>query len=546
MPTCAIYARFSTDRQNPSSAEDQIRVCTERAQREGWTIGGAYADLAISGADNRRPQLTRLLADIASGTYEIVLAEALDRMARDQEDIARIYKRIRFAGARLITLTDGEVSEIHIGLKGTMDALELQKMADKIRRGARGALRRGRIPAGVSYGYAPDPQFREDGTVDRGRRRIVPEEAEVIRRIFREYVAGASPRAIAKGLNAERVKAPRGGEWRASTITGSRGRQNGILHNPAYDGRFLYGRVKMLRHPETRNRVSRLTTPGDRDEVEMPELRIIDRDSWLRAQAIVEERGADAPQWRPRAKRLLSGLVHCGECGGRFAVISTDRWGCMRHREAGTCPNGRRIGTIELETRVLAGLKEKLLSPDAVAHMVQQYHHERTRLAKETARSRANAERRLAAAEAAITRLVDALADGEMSMPEIRGKLRERREERDRLVGELGEMEALPVIALHPQIAESYRKWVSQLELRVGDAGDSVIAAQIRGIIQVVTITPRLDGGNDIDVLTSLQAAIDAAAGRPASKVTRTGDRMIQMVAEDSYRLSHPGRLIRA
>ena len=69
----------------------------------------------------------------------MVLAESLDRFSRDQEHIAGFYKQARFAGVQVVTLAEGEVSELHIGLKGTMGALYLKDLADKTRRGLRGA-----------------------------------------------------------------------------------------------------------------------------------------------------------------------------------------------------------------------------------------------------------------------------------------------------------------------------------------------------------------------------------------------------------------------
>ena len=130
MPRCAIYARFSTDRQSANSAEDQIALCSARAQREGWEIAGVYTDIAISGATNRRPGMTSMLADAAAGAFDIVLSEALDRIARNQADIATIYQSLEFANVAIETLSEGRVNELHIGLKGTMGALFLKDLAD--------------------------------------------------------------------------------------------------------------------------------------------------------------------------------------------------------------------------------------------------------------------------------------------------------------------------------------------------------------------------------------------------------------------------------
>ncbi|MEG8051467.1 recombinase family protein [Sphingomonas aurantiaca] len=99
MPRCAIYARFSSDRQSQTSADDQVADCRARAEREGWEVVQVYADLAISGASNKRPGMTSMLADAAAGSFDIVLAEALDRDRaqpgghRDDLSASRVCRR---------------------------------------------------------------------------------------------------------------------------------------------------------------------------------------------------------------------------------------------------------------------------------------------------------------------------------------------------------------------------------------------------------------------------------------------------------------------
>ena len=75
-----IYARYSSDQQRDASIEDQIRLCRERAEREGWTVINCYTDHAISGASLMRPGIQMLMQDGAAGKFDIVLAEDLDRV----------------------------------------------------------------------------------------------------------------------------------------------------------------------------------------------------------------------------------------------------------------------------------------------------------------------------------------------------------------------------------------------------------------------------------------------------------------------------------
>lgn len=154
-------------------------------------------------------------------------------MSRDQEDIAGLFKRLRFAGAKIVTLSEGAVDELHVGLKGTMNALFLRDLAAKIRRGQRGRVVNGYSAGGLSYGYRVVKKVDERGEPIRGLREIDEEQAEVVRRIFREFASGRSARAIAAGLNRDGILSPFGGEWAASTINGNLKRRSGFLYNEA-------------------------------------------------------------------------------------------------------------------------------------------------------------------------------------------------------------------------------------------------------------------------------------------------------------------------
>ena len=135
-----IYARFSSQMQRDASIEDQERLCRERAKREGWEITTTFADRALSGASMLRPGLQALLEAASEGQFEVLLTEALDRLSRDQADVATLYKRLSFDGIQIVTLSEGEISELHVGLKGTMNQLFLMDLANKTRRGLRGRV----------------------------------------------------------------------------------------------------------------------------------------------------------------------------------------------------------------------------------------------------------------------------------------------------------------------------------------------------------------------------------------------------------------------
>jgi site-specific DNA recombinase len=142
-----------------------------------------------------------------------------------------------------------------------MNAMFLKELADKTRRGLRGRIEAGIAGGGLRFGYRILRRF-ENGVVTTGERELVPEEATLVRRIFTDYLAGASPKQIAKALNAEGVRGPRGALWRPSTIHGNPKRGTGILHNELYIGRMVWSRQRFLRDPETGKRVARLKGGG--------------------------------------------------------------------------------------------------------------------------------------------------------------------------------------------------------------------------------------------------------------------------------------------
>ncbi len=538
-PRAAIYARFSSDLQNARSAEDQVRVCRQYADRQGWDVIDVYSDLAISGTQNNRPGLNALLGVADARGFDIIVAEALDRVARNQADTATIFQRLEFAGVQLHTVSEQRVNELHVGMLGTMNALFVKELGAKIRRGQRGAVARGRVPGGLCYGYRAKPEII-DGQVELGHRAIVEDQASIIRRIFAMTIQGMGSKAIAHQLNAENIPAPRGGLWYASSITGSRGRVNGILHNPAYAGRIVYNRVTMKRNPETRRRVSRVNAESDRVEVVAEHLRIIEEATWAEVQRR-HAANAHLPFHRQRrAKHMLSGLVRCGACGGGYTVISKDRWGCRLHREAASCPNGRRIATRVLEARVMAGLQDQLLAPDVVAAVVKRYHDARAQQQKAMKAGLGDALAAVERHKTAISRLIAAMAAGEIEIPELRAAVAAEREQLAIAQAQLAEHQALPAIILHPQIVAQYRR-------RIGLIGEAIVSGDrakrflptIRALIETITVADDVAAPDRarVEVTGSLASVLALARGK------HLGDgapRTAKVVAKESYVLRSP------
>ena len=524
--TVAIYARYSSDRQSERSIEDQVRLCRERAEREGWTVADVFPDFALSGATRDRPGLNALLS--RAGEFDVVLAEALDRISRDQEDVAAIWKRVEFAGCKLVTVSEGAISELQIGFTGTMSAVFLKNLGDKTRRGQVGRVAAGKVPGGLCYGYETDVQVMTGGLVERGRRRIVPEQAEVVRRIYTWRAEGRSASFIVRQLNVEGVPGPSGGPWSISTICGSRQRRNGVLHNELYAGRIVFNRQRFVRDPVTRKRVSRPNPESEWKTQDVPDLRIVDQELW-NAVAMIEgapERTAGIR--RTPSKRLLSGLIKCGICAGSFTVVGAERWGCSTARATGICTNSRTISTGQLEHRVLDALRHRLLQPDLVEAFIEEY-----RLASEAARTavsstRAKIERSREKVTGRIDRLTYMMADGIGNYAEMKARLSAALTERAEIDRRLEDAEVAPSVALHPGLAESYRRNVEKLASALNapelEAGEARLA--LRNLIELITAEPRAEGrGLDLVVHGRLAQILHIANGRPElHKAARTFD----------------------
>src|SRR6202007_144591 len=122
--------------------QDPVVPRAYRAER--WQYLHAYIDRAPSGASGLRPGYQSVLEDVRCGQFDVVVAEALDCLSRDQEDVVGPFSRIR-----LITLTEGEITELHVGLTGTMNAIFLKDLADKTRLGLRGRVSEGCSAGGI-------------------------------------------------------------------------------------------------------------------------------------------------------------------------------------------------------------------------------------------------------------------------------------------------------------------------------------------------------------------------------------------------------------
>ena len=530
MQKVAIYARYSSDLQSDASIEDQIRVCSARAKQEGWEIINTYTDHGISGASLMRPGIQMLMHDAMTGKFDVVLAEGLDRLSRDQQDIAGIYKRFQFAGIALHTLSDGgEVSDIHIGLKGTMNALFLKDLAAKTHRGLSGRVEKGKSGGGLCYGYRVIKQMDSNGEAIRGDREIVEEEAEIIRQIFRDYAAGISPKKIAHKLNKDGIACPSGKAWGASTIYGNRRRGTGIINNELYIGRLVWNRQCFIKDPDTGKRITRLNPEKDWIIMEAPHLRIIDQDLWESAK-VRQKALDDEPQFwaKQRPQNLFSYLLTCGCCGGGMSKVSAGRYGCSTSRNKGTCSNRLTIKQENLEHTILEALQHYLMTPELVKVFCEEYtkHINELRRTRNAAIDRSKKE--LAKLEVEKEKLIQAIKDG-VPGSEIKGPMLKIVERREALERFLEGKEEAPVL-LHPNMSLRYQEEVNALRESLNTTETRSEAAELlRSLINKIVLTPKADGNEYAIDLHGDQAGILTVSAGKQQRINEN-DPLLQQV----------------
>ncbi len=551
----ALYARYSTDMQRDASIEDQLRVCRTFAEAQSWAIVDSYFDRAISGASMLRQGVQDLLADASARRFDIVLAEAMDRLSRDQADIAMLYKHLSFAGVRIVTIAEGEISEMHIGLKGTMNALFLKDLGLKTHRGLRGRVEAGKSGGGNSYGYEVVRSFNSHGTLIAGERRIKPDEADTVRHILLDFANGKSPRNIAHALNREKVPGPRGAAWGQSTINGNAERGTGILNNELYVGRLVWNRLHYVKDPVTGRRVSRPNPPEKIITTNVPDLRIVDDDLWqavkarqvdarkraFPVQGVASANGDMAADGRNssgnragfwsnrRPRHLLTGLMRCGVCGGSYTKLNTHLFGCATARNKGTCDNRLNIRVDTVDEIVLTGLKVRLMDPEAFKSFADSFVAERNAIVAHQNAKFIAAKCELARVKSRQKVLIQALADG-VPARTVKDEMIILESKEDELTALLASQPSAEP-SLHPSLAIVYRERIAALHEALEDSRSKDEAFSIiRTLIEEVRLVPE-DGHLRVEIRGAL-AGILALATNGKNHLRRGGDGSVSVLVE--------------
>ena len=341
--------------------------------------------------------------------FDVLIVDDLSRLARDAAETHHLHNQLRFWDIGLAAIADGLDTTVSaqsfgliIGIKAAMNEEYIRDLAEKTRRGLAGRVHAGLSPGGRPYGYTSEAVYDDPPRLDRHgspqaigyRRVIVPEEAEVVRRILRLYAQGHSARRIAETLNAEGVPPP-GRRWRnrvkvaaetwaMSAIEGNARKGLGILNNEAYLGKIVWNKFEWRKDPSDRRgngsgRPRRVPMMRPKEEWivrECPELRIISDALWQQAKAAQQHRSAARRKTGQHAvdgrhRYLLSGLLYCDLCGAPMAMRSRHGYGCMTraNRGNGLCDNSGVVNRQALEAVVLAAVRDELYGRELVGKL---------------------------------------------------------------------------------------------------------------------------------------------------------------------------------
>ena len=388
----AIYARYSSENQSETSIDDQIRVCKKYIQANNMIVEDKhiYVNQAMSGSIINRPGLQTLERAAENKEFEAVAVDDLSRLSRSNHQMLTLVMKFNYLQVKIISVSDGistddDNAKLGIHIRGFINELYLDDLKKKTMRGLEGQKIRGFSTGESVYGYFTQPvgemrlnkkgKPKYDGMVHK----IHPDEADIVKRIFREFIANKSISRIVKDLNAQQIPTKRGlnGGWNISTVSR-------ILKNEKYIGLWIWRKWKNVRDPMTGKikkiiRPKKEQLPKNRDD-----LIIIDTDIWEKAQKRWQEISGTWPirkankdttnqksYIKANPTHLLAGMMKCNKCNGAIVLISgkgSGYYGCYNAKRR-SCDNKLLIPRKRIEQTIIEELKQKLLTVENLQYV---------------------------------------------------------------------------------------------------------------------------------------------------------------------------------
>jgi hypothetical protein len=442
-----LYLRYSTDMQRTDSCEDQERNIRRDLPRFGVPMQNVLVirDEAESGTKSSRDGFQQLQAMISRGEVAVLAVDDQSRLTR-ADNASTFIQDLVFAGGRFISTSEG-IDTQKKGWELLVKALEMKNSAtirglsDLVRRGQEGRVlcdgSAGDYPFGYeSYYLDPDwaEQLQRRGPKPTKGLRVCEEEARWVRQAFSWFVEGRSIAWIARELT--RQGAPKG--RRASTQGWHHEQVRRLLSNGKYVGRWTWGATTTLRSSQGRKK--QVPTPeGERVVRDRPDLRIVEQQTWEKAQrrlAELEEKfGMKAGQKKrgPKAhpsevypQSLLGGLLVCGRCGAKLWYHGSGqrRYYACPDRKKGLCDMAAQVPADRAEQALIGYLTDLLCAwPDWLRAVYQRARELVQAAAERLPAEQEQAAKRLGEVRRQIGNLVMALADGPLASAAVKGKL---------------------------------------------------------------------------------------------------------------------------
>lgn len=376
----AAYCRVSTDDEEQlTSYEAQKNYYTDKIMtNKEWTMAGIFADEGITGTSARkRPEFLRMIRQCKQGKIDIVLTKSISRFARNTVDCLNYVRALKELGIAVIfekeNMNTLEVdSEILITMLGAFAQSESESISANVRWGIRQAMKEGKATIQYKYLYG----YRKG---DDGKPEIIPDQAEVVRKIYDLFLSGTPVRGIQEYLNASAVPNINGeSKWARSAI-------DSILTNEKYCGDVLLQKTYI--DDCINKKVKKNTGQLPMYLVQNHHEGIISRETFDAAQAELSRRNAgrspskkNAPTGRSRysSKYALSDRLYCGECGTRYQRCTWRNrdgskrivWRCVSRVDYGSkyCHDSPTLDEEPLHRAVLAAINSAVNDKDNIVY----------------------------------------------------------------------------------------------------------------------------------------------------------------------------------
>ena len=304
----AIYSRVSGQSQaeeDKTSLSEQDVEMEAHCENRGLTIVRRYQDVGRGWSKNR-PEFQRMLADAKLGLFDIIVCWKSDRLSRGMFPAAALMEVVEAHGIRLESVMD-TIDMKYFALMVGLAKIELDNIRERTTMGKRGAAKQGWMPSGsVPYGY----RIGEDG-----RPEIYEPEAEVVRRVFRQYVEELmGGTEITRQLTSENAPTAHPGAQIHHAFVMA------MLSKEVYKGEWTYGQARWI---STEN--GQVVHPQPEDAwIRIPFPPLVSQEIWDQAQLLKKERTIQSSR-NTKVFYLLQHLIRCGECNRFFGCRSVNR-----------------------------------------------------------------------------------------------------------------------------------------------------------------------------------------------------------------------------